>query len=212
MHLTTTCSLGMGLLMGYSGVALAHTIPLLIQTSTGYALKIPYLEFSPGGVKQAYTAKATTADLSSFSADADAVASIAVQNGVSNPTALQQTGGTYVLTFPYVEVDGQAQADSASLSTINLSQWAVVPNSVAVIATSNMLAPPTGVTVSVPNPQTVGSFSFGSSSRLSATWTSPMGFAVHHVEVVATEAVGGTRTSVSATAGRQPGQQGAGVL
>lgn len=197
---STTRSLGMGLLLACTGLALAQTTPTLVQTSTGYALKIPYLEFSPGGAKQAYTAKATAGDLSTFTADTGSVASTTVQSGVSNTTTLQQTGDTYVLAFPYVEVDGLAQAYSASLTTTNLSQWTVVPNSVAVVATSNTLAPPTGVAVSGPNSQTVGSFSFGSSSKLSATWTAPTSFAVHHFEVIGTESVGGTRTSVSASA------------
>ncbi len=200
MQATATRSLVVGLL-AIPLAGMAQTTPTLIQTSTGYALKIPYLEFSPGGAKQAYTAKATTGDLSNFSADAGSVASIAVQSGINNSTTLMQTGGTYVLAFPYVEVDGLAHAYSASLSSTNLSQWSVVPNSVALVATSNTLAPPTGVAVSGASPQTVGSFSFGSSSKLSATWTAPTGFAVHHFEVIGTESVGGTRTSVSAAAG-----------
>ena len=201
MHLITKRLLLTVLLTVSAGLVHSQTTPSLVQTSTGYALKIPYLEFSANGAKQAYTAKATTADLSTFNADAGSVASINVQAGVGNTTALQQTGGTYVLTFPYVEVDGLAQAYTASLTTTNLSQWSVVPNSVAVVATSNTLAPPTAVAVSGPNPQTVGSFSFGSSSKLSVTWTAPTSFAVHHFEVIGTESVGGTRASVSTATG-----------
>lgn len=201
MHPSTTHAFGMGLLLACTGLALAQTTPTLVQTSTGYALKIPYLEFSPGGAKQAYTAKATTTDLSSFSADAGSVGSIAVQSGVSNITTLQHTNGNYLLAFPFVEVDGLAQAYSASLSSSNLLQWTVVPTSVAVVATSNTLAPPSHVAVSGPNPQTVGSFSFGSSSKLGITWTAPTSFAIHHFEIIGTESVGGTRTSVSAHAG-----------
>ena len=200
MHTTVARSLLIGLLLPWAH-GMAQTTPTLTQTSTGYTLRIPYLEFSPGGAKQAYTAKATTADLSTFSADTGSVASIAVQAGVSNATTLQQTGGAYVLAFPYVEVDGLAPAYSASLSSTNLAQWSVVPNSVAIVATSNTLAPPTGVAVSGPSVQTVGAFSFGSSSKLAATWTAPTSFAVHHFEVIGTESVGGTRTSVSANAG-----------
>ena len=48
--------------------------------------------------------------------------------------------------------------------------------------------------------RTVGSFSFGSSSKLSASWTAPASFSVHHFEVSGTESVGGTQTSVSAAA------------
>ncbi len=191
----------MGLAIPWADMARAQTTPTLIQTATGYALKIPYLEFSPGGAKQAYTAKATTSDLSTFSADVGSVAAVAVQTGVSNTTTLQQSGGSYVLAFPFVEVDGLTQAYSASLTTTNLSQWSVVPNSVAVVATSNTLTPPTGVAVSLPNNQTVGSFSFGSSSKLSAAWTAPTSFTVHHFEVIATESVGGTRTSTTAATG-----------
>lgn len=202
MHMTTTHWLLMGLALAGTNTAQAQaTTPTLVQTATGYALKIPYLEFSPGGARQAYTAKATTTDLSSFSADAGSVASTAVQAGVGNATTLQQTNGAYVLAFPFVEVDGLTQAYSASLSSSNLSQWSVVPNSIAVVATSNTLAPPSGVAVSGPSQQTVGSFSFGSSSRLTASWSAPTSFGVHHFEVIATESVGGTRTGVSAATG-----------
>lgn len=67
-------------------------------------------------------------------------------------------------------------------------------------AGDSTLAPPTSVAVSGPNMQTVGSFSFGSSSKLSASWTAPTSFSVHHFEVIGTESVGDTQTSVSAAA------------
>lgn len=202
MYRIATHSLPIGLLMAWISLAEAQTTPTLVQTQNGYALKIPYLEFTPGGAKQAYTAKATTTDLVSFGADTGSVAPVAVQTGIGHTTTLQQSGGSYVLAFPFVEVDGLAQAYSASLTSTNLSLWSVVPNSVAVVATSNTLAPPTGVAVSGPNAQNVGSFSFGSSSKLNATWAAPSSFTVHHFEVVATESMGGTRTSVSAAAGQ----------
>jgi hypothetical protein len=204
MHWTVTTSRLIGLvgplMLGANGMVLAQTTPTLIQSANGYALKIPYLESGSGASGQAYTAKATTSNLSTFSADTGSVASVALQAGVGNTTTLQQTGSTYVLAFSYLKVDGMTQAYSASLSSTNLSQWSVVPNSVAVVASSNILAPPTGVAVSSPNVQTVGSFSFGSSSKLRATWTPPTGFAVHHFEVIGTESVGATRTSASADA------------
>ena len=178
----------------------AQTTSTLVRTSSGYALKIPYLEFGTGSAKQAYTAKATTTDLSTFTVDATSVAAVALQSGVSNTTTLQPNGASYVLVFSYVDVDGQAQTYGARLSSSNLSQFIVVPGSVATVATSNTLGAPTAVAVSVPSAQTVGSFSFGSSSKLRASWTAPTTFTVHHFEVIATEPTGGTRTSVTASA------------
>ena len=201
MQTTGVCSLLIGLAIPWAGMVQAQTTPTLTQTSTGYTLKIPNLEYSPGGSKQGYTAKATTTNLSTFSADAGSIAPVVVQVGIGNTTTLQQKGGSYVLAFPYVEVDGLLQAYSASLTSTNLTQWTVLANSVAVVTTSNTLAPPTAVALSSANTQTVGGFSFGSSSKLNVSWTAPGSFTVHHFEVIGTESIGGTRTSVTANAG-----------
>ncbi|MFO1264917.1 MAG: fibronectin type III domain-containing protein [Rhodoferax sp.] len=179
----------------------AQTNPTLVQTATGYVLRIPYLEFSPGGTKAAYSAKASSTNLGTFSADSGSVASVATQAGVANTATLQSGSSGYVLNFPWVDVDGQTQAYSASLASTNLSQWTMVAGSVASVGTSNTLAAPTGVVVSSPTTQTVGSLTFGSSGKLAVRWSAPGGYAVHHYEVIATEAIGGTRTSVNANAG-----------
>ena len=202
MRTTPLIALLVGISAPLAGTVHAQTTTAtLVRTSSGYALKIPYLEFGAGSARQAYTAKATTTDLSTFTVDTGSVAAVTLQSGVSNATTLQQSGSNYTLVFSYVDVDGQAPAYRASLSTTNLSQFSVVAGTVAALATTNTLGAPSAVAVSVPSSQTVGSFSFGSSSQLRANWTAPTSFTVHHFEVIATEPTGGTRTSVSASAG-----------
>lgn len=59
---------------------------------------------------------------------------------------------------------------------------------------------PGSVTLAQVNPQTVGSASFGSSSKLLANWTAPTGYVVDHYEITATEALTAIAVSTTATA------------
>lgn len=62
------------------------------------------------------------------------------------------------------------------------------------------LSAPTNVAVASLAAQTVGGFSFGSSSKLSVSWSAPSGYAIDHYEITATETLMNTSVSVSATA------------
>lgn len=63
------------------------------------------------------------------------------------------------------------------------------------------LAPPTAVTLSAVAPQTVGSNSFSSSSKIAVSWVAPTAYVVDHYQIIASENSGGTSPSVSANAG-----------
>lgn len=181
--------------------SLAQSLPTLVQAATGYVLHIPYLEYQTASTTTAYRAKAATTNLNRFAADTGSLATTARLAGTGNTPILQTVGSSYVLSCPWVEVDGQAQAFSASLSSTDLIHWTVVPNSVTAVASSNQLAAPTAVSVSSPTALSVGGLTLGSSAKLAVRWSAPAGYNVHHYEIVGTETVGGTRTSVQARAG-----------
>lgn len=62
-------------------------------------------------------------------------------------------------------------------------------------------SPPTGVTLAAVNAQTVGSSSFSSSTQMAVSWVAPANATVDHYLILASESVGGTSLSFSATAG-----------
>lgn len=66
------------------------------------------------------------------------------------------------------------------------------------MAGCSSLGGPGNVTLSPVSPQTVGSATFGSSSKLLVTWSAPTGYTVDHYEITATESL--MSTSVTATA------------
>jgi hypothetical protein len=59
------------------------------------------------------------------------------------------------------------------------------------------LAAPTAVQVAETNTQTVGSKTFGASSKLAVSWVAPTGYTPDHYELTATEALMNTRVSAS---------------
>ena len=62
------------------------------------------------------------------------------------------------------------------------------------------LSGPSAVTLAQASAQTVGSTTFGSSSKLQVAWTAATGYSVDHYEITATEALMNTSATVSASA------------
>jgi hypothetical protein len=62
------------------------------------------------------------------------------------------------------------------------------------------LSGPSAVTLAQVSPQTVGSSTFGSSSKLLVAWTAPAGYSVDHYEITTTEALMNTSVTTSANA------------
>lgn len=131
-------------------------------------------------------------------------------------TALPQyfPAGAYSATAaPYYYRYYAATSTYLALSSPDNSLWALGPvtgnaplNIGALSAFTTMagcssgLNAPGGVTLAEVATQIVGSASFGSSSKLLASWTAPSGYTVDHYEITATESLMNTSVTVKASA------------
>jgi len=178
--------------------AMAQAVATLAPSGGSYTLAVPYVEYGSGAGQRAYSASLGSAALSTFVLNAPSVQPTPLIANAADPARLEAAGGGYRLTLPYLEFTsgGVKRAYAASLSSVDLASFALDVDSVREVALRT-LPPPSGVSISEVNRQTVGAHSFGSSSRWLVNWSAPVGATVDHYEVTATEAVMGTRVSTS---------------
>lgn len=190
-----------GLVALFPAAVFAQVAPSLSISGSTYTLAVPYLEYGSGASKQAYSATLTTTTLASFLLDASSVKTTPLLSAPSNAATFGASSGVYRLTLPYLEFSagGSTKAYSASLSTTDLKSFAIDTSSIKEVAVQAALTAPGGVTVSETTKQTVGSNSFGSSSKLSVSWSAPSGYTVDHYEISASETLMNTSASATAT-------------
>lgn len=192
--------------------AVAQPVSTLMPSGAAFTLSVPYFEYGSGSTKLALAANFTTSTLSSFVLDSSSLKSVTVVQAVNEVPSIAAVTGGYRLTVPYFEYSsgGLTRAFAVNLNTSNLRDFAVDMASVKEVAVrTTSLAAPTAVTVAETTAQTVGSNTFGSSSKLQVSWAAPTGYTVDHYLVTATEAlmntsvtasVAGTATSAGITA------------
>ncbi|MBC7620149.1 MAG: fibronectin type III domain-containing protein [Candidatus Saccharibacteria bacterium] len=188
-----------GLLL-VSAAAFAQPVSTLAPTGSLFALNVPYFEYGTGSSKLALAANFTTSTLASFVLDGNSVKSVALVPSVNEVPSIAATVGGYRLTVPYFEyaAGGVTRAFAVNLNTTDLRQFAVDVTSLKEVSyRTTALAAPTAITVSETTGQTVGTYTFGSSSKLVVNWTAPVGYTVDHYVVTATEVM--MNTSVSAS-------------
>ncbi len=180
--------------------AAAQAAPTLELAGGSYTLAVPYVEYGSGAAKRAYAARLGSAALDSFVLNAASVQATAVLANAVEPARLEAAGAGYRLTLPYLEYAsaGATRAYAATLTSADLARFTVDAASVREVALRE-LPRPSGVSITEVNRQTVGGRTFGSSSQWLVNWSAPVGMAVDHYEVTATEAVMNTRVSLSAT-------------
>ncbi len=184
-------------------LAVAQTAPSLSLTTTTYSLSVPYLEYGSDSGKQAYSVSLTATTLESFRLDAASVKPTPLLTSVTNPATFGFGGTTgYKLTLPYLEFTsgGITKAYSAILTTSDLNLFLVDTSSIKEVAVQSALAGPGGISVAEVNQQTVGSATFGASSKLKVSWTAPTGHNIDHYEITATESLMNTKVTVTAAA------------
>lgn len=177
--------------------ALPQQMPTL-SGSTPLTLSLPYLEYTAAGTKSGFAANLKTSNLSSFALD---VASVRTQTVFDNAVGAPQvsaTGSTFRLVIPYLEYagGGATKAYSAVLTSSDLATFAVDASSVKELT---RIAAPSNVAVTNVNAKTIGTTSFSSSARLGVSWTPPAGYTPDHYRIYASETVGNTNLSFTAT-------------
>lgn len=180
-----------------SPLALAQAPATLAVSGSTWTLSLPYVEYASGGSRVAFSATLQTTDIASLAFTLDP-ASIKLQTALSqavNPPSVVLASGQYVLSIPDLVYNGTS-VFGVNLKTSDLGRFVVDGNS---LKTLPLLAPPSAVSVSNPNPQTVGSNSFSASSKLSLRWTAPTGYSVDHYRITATESIANTNQEFSAT-------------
>lgn len=184
------------------GICAAQNIPTLTAGAQGFVLAIPYLEYVGAGSKLAFSASLTSSDLSTFLLDGGSVSSQSVITAAVDSPSVASLNSGYRFALPRVSFasGGKTYYYSATLTSSDLSSFALELSSVAEVSAPGSLAAPTGVTVGNVAPQTVGSSSIYSSSRLSVQWTAPGGYTVDHYEITAAESIYGSRTTTTAAA------------
>lgn len=187
----------LGLLALLPLISWAQAVPALTVSAGQYTLSLAYLEYGSGADKRAYSARLTSSNPTRFVLDAGSVQAVATQASASNPAALQLAGSGYRLTMPYLEFTsgGITKAFTASLTSQDLAQFDLEPDSLREVSLLTAPAAVTGLSVSESGTQTVGGRSFGSSSKLLLNWLAPAGAVVDHHEISATETVQNTRVS-----------------
>jgi len=189
------------LLLLMSASTLAQTSASLSSAGSTYTMSVPYLEYGTGSGKVAFSVSLNSTTLPNFLLDGSSVKTTGVLTSASSPATIAAVTGGYRLMLPYFEYTsgGVTSAYSVAFSTSDLSTFVVDGSSLK----ATTLATPTGpggVALAELAKQTVGSASFGSSSKLLASWTAPSGYTVDHYEITATEALMKTSVTVSATA------------
>ncbi|MDK2126844.1 WD40 repeat domain-containing protein [Parachitinimonas caeni] len=111
--------------------AAGQTNPTFQLSGQTYQLTIPYIE-SASGSKQAYSAKLTTSNVSSFTLDPGSVQAVAVQSGVENVSTYSVGTSGLTLTLPFVEHAGSTvtQSYAGQLVSSNGSQFTLQQASV----------------------------------------------------------------------------------
>lgn len=190
------------LLAIFPTLSAAQTAPSLTVSGNTYTLTVPYLEYGSGSGKQAYSANLSSTTLANFVLDAASVKAATVLTSASNSATFAATAGGFRLTLPYLEFasGGTTKAYSAALSTTDLKTFTIDSGSVKEVAVQSALAGPSAVALSQVSSQTVGTATFGASTKLGVSWTAPTGYTVDHYEITATETVMNTSVTVNAAA------------
>lgn len=195
--LTCTCVLTL-----LPALVAAQTAPSLNVSGATYTLSIPYLEYGSGSTKLAYSANLSTTNLAAFTLDSNSVKTTALVTAASNPATFAAITGGYRLSLPYLEFTnaGSTKAYTAKLTTTDLKSFTIDTGSVQEVAVQTVLAAPSAVTLTELNKQSVGSATFGASSKLGVSWTAPNGYTVDHYEITASESLMNTSVVISASA------------
>jgi len=188
------------LLVVISFTALAQTAPSLTSAGSTFTLSVPYFEYGAGSSKLALGATFTSTTLPNFLLSPSSVKTPSVLASPGSAATIASVTGGYRLTLPYLEFTsgGITSAYSGTFSTTDLSTFIADVNSFKAVTLLPTLSAPGGVTLAEVSKQTVGSATFGSSSKLQATWTAPSGYTVDHYEISAIESL--MKTSVIVTA------------
>jgi len=183
------------------GICNAQSAPALVPGPQGFVLTVPYLEYVGAGSKLAFSATLTSSDLSTFIVDGGSVSSQSALDAAADSPTVAALNSGYRFALPRVGFSsgGTTRYYSATLTSSDLSRFAVEVASVAEVTGPGSLAAPTGVTVSNVGPQSVGDSTIYSSTKLSVQWTSPGGYAIDHYEIAAAESIYGSRTTTTAT-------------
>ncbi|MDP4029143.1 MAG: fibronectin type III domain-containing protein, partial [Gallionella sp.] len=92
------------------------------------------------------------------------------------------------------------QSEYQRLQSVGWGGESIVMCSTSSSSTTSSLSPPTNVTVVNANSQTVGGNAFSSSTQLTVSWAAPTNYTVDHYVISASETVGNSSLSFSATA------------
>ena len=188
------------LLLVMSITAQAQTAPSLTSAGSTFTLSVPYFEYGAGSSKLALSATFTSTTLPNFLLNPSSVKTPSVIASPSSAATIAAVTGGFRLTLPYFEFTSgtTTSAYSLVLSTTDLSTFVADLNSLKAATLLPTLSAPGGVALAEVAKQTAGSASFGSSSKLLATWTAPSGYTVDHYEISAIESL--MKTSVIVTA------------
>lgn len=113
--------------------AFAQTSPSLVGSSNSYVLTIPYLEYSSGGSKTAYSATLRSGNGSNFSLDFAEVKSVTALSNAQGAATLTASNGVWRLSLPFLNFAGGGYA--ADLLSSNLTAFNVDAASVNNVGT-----------------------------------------------------------------------------
>ncbi|TRZ58359.1 MAG: hypothetical protein D4S02_12335 [Rhodocyclaceae bacterium] len=179
---------------------LAQTAPSLTSAGSTYTLSVPYFEYGAGSSKLGLSATFTSTTLPNFLLNPSSVKTPSVLASPSSAATIAAVTGGYRLSLPYFEFTsgGVTSAYSMAFSTTDLSTFVADLNSFKAATLLPTLTAPGSVALAEVAKQTAGSATFGSSSKLLATWTAPGGYTIDHYEISAIESL--MKTSVIVTA------------
>lgn len=176
----------------------AQAGPTLTFSGNSYVLSLDYLEVNLGVTKAAYKINLKSTDLQNFAPDFATLTATSLLSSADPATtaALSGNSSSYLLTIPSLSYAGKTYF--AGLSSTDVTRFSL--SNVGNVVTQA----PTAVSTAAVSSLSVGSKTFGSSSKLAITWTAPSGAAVNSYRVTAREAAGtgavsATVSSTSAT-------------
>ena len=190
------------LLAFFSSAGQAQSAATVSSSGGVYTLTVPYLEYGSGSAKQAFAVMLTSTPQGTFRLDAASVRTIAIIGSAGSPPTVAAATAGYRLTLPYLELTdgGSTKAYTAALDSGDLNTFVLDAAALREVALQTSLSAPGGFALREASSQTVGTATFGSSSKLSVSWTAPSGYSVDHYEIIASETLMNTTVRLNAAA------------
>jgi len=193
---TSTCLV----IMLLPAVAAAQVMPTLTGTSP-FTLALPYLEYlAPGSsTRNSFAVNLKTSNLTSYTLDATSLKAQTAFSNAANAPQLSISGTQFLITIPYLSFTsgGVEKAYSVTLTSADLQTYSL---NVASLKEMTVLSAPGPVTVANTSTTTVGSTTFSSSTKLVVSWKAPVGYVPNHYRIYASESIGNTNVSTTASA------------